>query len=80
MTITPTTTTLTERYVHATLREVPDSRRADLGDELRSTITDMVEARVDGGQSRDEAERATVAEYYQRVFGQDLPESVVGKA
>jgi len=27
----------------------------------------------------DEAERATVAEYYQRVFGKDLPESVVGK-
>ncbi|MDB5709877.1 MAG: hydrogenobyrinic acid a,c-diamide cobaltochelatase, partial [Sphingomonas bacterium] len=28
----------------------------------------------------DEAERPLVAEYYQRVFGQDLPESVVGKA
>ena len=28
----------------------------------------------------DEAERATVAEYYQRVFGKDLPESVVGRA
>jgi cobaltochelatase CobS len=28
----------------------------------------------------DEAERPLVAEYYQRVFGEDLPESVVGKA
>jgi cobaltochelatase CobS len=28
----------------------------------------------------DDAERALVAEYYQRVFGQDLPESVVGKS
>src|SRR5579884_3492850 len=28
----------------------------------------------------DEAERPMVAEYYQRVFGSDLPESVVGKA
>ncbi len=28
----------------------------------------------------DEAERALVAEYYQRVFGKDLPESVVGKS
>jgi cobaltochelatase CobS len=28
----------------------------------------------------DEAERPLVAEYYQRVFGTDLPESVVGKA
>src|SRR4051812_48461882 len=27
----------------------------------------------------DEAERAQVAEYYQRVFGKDLPESVVSK-
>src|ERR687889_1630400 len=28
----------------------------------------------------DEAERGLIAEYYQRVFGADLPESVVGKA
>ncbi|MDQ3246871.1 MAG: cobaltochelatase subunit CobS [Pseudomonadota bacterium] len=28
----------------------------------------------------DEAERPIIAEYYQRVFGSDLPESVVGKA
>jgi cobaltochelatase CobS len=28
----------------------------------------------------DEAERPLIAEYYQRVFGQDLPESVVGAA
>jgi cobaltochelatase CobS len=27
----------------------------------------------------DEAERSLVAEYYQRVFGKDLPESVVKK-
>jgi cobaltochelatase CobS len=27
----------------------------------------------------DEAERPLIAEYYQRVFGKDLPESVVGK-
>ena len=27
----------------------------------------------------DEAERMIVAEYYQRVFGEDLPESVVAK-
>jgi len=28
----------------------------------------------------DEAEQMLVAEYYQRVFGVDLPGSVVGKA
>ncbi|MGL6043476.1 MAG: cobaltochelatase subunit CobS, partial [Sandaracinobacteroides sp.] len=28
----------------------------------------------------DEAERGIVAEYYQRVFGEELPESVVSRA
>jgi cobaltochelatase CobS len=28
----------------------------------------------------DEAERPLIAEYYQRVFGADLPESIAGKA
>ena len=28
----------------------------------------------------DEAERSVVAEYYQRVFGKDLPESVASRA
>ena len=28
----------------------------------------------------DEAERPLIAEYYQRVFGKDLPESVVGRS
>jgi cobaltochelatase CobS len=28
----------------------------------------------------DEAERPLIAEYFQRVFAEDLPESVVGKA
>jgi cobaltochelatase CobS len=28
----------------------------------------------------DEAERMLVAEYYQRVFGEELPESVVAKS
>ena len=27
----------------------------------------------------DEAERVLVAEYYQRVFGEELPESVIGR-
>jgi cobaltochelatase CobS len=28
----------------------------------------------------DEAERSIVAEYYQRVFGEDLPESIAARA
>lgn len=62
---TSTTTppaTLTERYVHATLRTVPESRRTDLGDELRSTISDMVEARIDDGADPVNAERDTLVE------------------
>lgn len=56
------TSTLTDRYVHATLRGVPEDRRADLGEELRSTITDMVDGRVDAGADPEEAERATLTE------------------
>jgi hypothetical protein len=54
--------TLTDRYVHATLRALPENRRGDLGEELRGTITDMVDARVDAGQSPGVAERDAVLE------------------
>lgn len=53
---------LTERYVHATLRAVPEGRRDDLGAELRSTIGDMVEARVDAGDDPADAERTALTE------------------
>lgn len=55
-------TTLTDRYVLTTLRAVPEDQRLDLGDELRSTITDMVDARVEAGASAAEAERAALTE------------------
>jgi cobaltochelatase CobS len=56
----------------------------------RTVITWAENARIFGGDigfafrltflnKCDEAERMLVAEYYQRVFGVDLPESVVGK-
>lgn len=53
---------LTDRYVHATLNGVPESRRSDLGEELRSTITDMVDGRVAAGEDPQAAEYATLAE------------------
>lgn len=62
MTASTTTTTLTERYVHATVREVPEDRRSDLAEELRSTITDMVDARLDRGETPEQAERAALVE------------------
>ena len=61
-TATATATNLTERYVHATLRSVPEARRDELGRELRSSIADMVEARTDGGEPEDVAVRAVLTE------------------
>lgn len=55
-------TSLTDRYVHATLGSVPEEKRDDLGEELRSTITDMVDARIDSGEHADEAEKGALTE------------------
>ena len=56
------TTTLTDRYVDAAMRTVPDKQRDDLGAELRASIDDQIEARVDGGEPHDAAERAVLTE------------------
>ena len=55
--------------------EVRFVHRSSLLTHLRS---DDVPQQVTADAVR-EAERMLVAEYYQRVFGVDLPESVVGK-
>ncbi len=57
MTATPT---LTDRYVDAAMRTVPESQRSDLAAELRVSIEDQVEARVQAGETRDAAERAVL--------------------
>lgn len=57
-----TTATLTDRYVHAVLRSTPDARRDEIGRELRSSIADMVEARVDAGASAGDAEREVLTD------------------
>lgn len=54
------TTTLTDRYVHAVQRSVPEARREEIGRELRSSIDDMVDARDD--LDRDDAERAVLTD------------------
>ena len=56
------TTPLTDRYVDAAMRTVPEKQRQDLGAELRASIEDQVEARVDSGEPRDAAERAVLTE------------------
>ena len=56
------TTSLTERYVDAAMRTVPDRQRADLGAELRASIADQIDARVDDGEPHDIAERAVLTD------------------
>lgn len=53
-------TTLTERYLAAALRGIPEGQRADVERELRSSIADAVEDRVAAGEERGAAERATL--------------------
>ncbi|MBM6400347.1 permease prefix domain 1-containing protein [Phycicoccus sonneratiae] len=57
-------TSLTDRYVAATVRELADDQREDVDRELRGTIEDMVEARLDAGAtaSREDAEREVLVE------------------
>jgi hypothetical protein len=57
-------TSLTDRYVHVTVRNLDEGQRHDVEQELRGTIEDMVDARLDAGAaaSRDDAERAVLVE------------------
>ena len=56
-------TTLTDRYVYATTRELPSARRPEIGRELRASITDQVDERVASGEPPEEAELAVVSEF-----------------
>ncbi|MEU4477297.1 permease prefix domain 1-containing protein [Micromonospora sp. NPDC023966] len=53
---------LTDRYLAATLRAVPTQRRTELADELRASIEDMIDDRAAGGQDRGAAERDVLTE------------------
>ncbi|QAY60424.1 hypothetical protein ET475_10790 [Microbacterium protaetiae] len=54
--------TLTDRYVDAAMRTVPEKQRADLSAELAASIADQIEARTDSGEVADTAERAVLTE------------------
>lgn len=56
------TTTLTDRYVAAAMRTVPEKQRDDLGAELRASIADQVDGRTENGEDRAAAERAVLTE------------------
>lgn len=57
-----TTPTLTDRYVAAAVRTVPEQQRADLAAELRASIDDQIDDRVEQGEARDAAERAVLTD------------------
>jgi hypothetical protein len=55
-------TSLTDRYVAATLRSVPAQRRDEIAAELRGSIEDMIEGRSAAGEDDDTAERSVLTE------------------
>ncbi|ACZ87136.1 zinc-binding dehydrogenase [Streptosporangium roseum] len=59
--MTPTST-LTDRYVETILRRLPDRQRPDIEKELRASIADAVDDRLDAGGDPAEAELAVLTE------------------
>lgn len=57
-----TTTTLTERYISATIRSLRPDAQDDVRAELEASIADAIEARVDQGDAPEDAERAVLTE------------------
>ena len=46
------TSSLTDRYVTATVRSLDDDQRAEVERELRTTIEDMIDGRLEAGDAR----------------------------
>jgi hypothetical protein len=57
-----TATTLTDRYVSAVVRGVPERQRADLEQELRASLADDIDARIEAGTETKTAERDAIVE------------------
>lgn len=60
--MTTSTPTLTDRYVWAVLRSLPEAQRADIEKELRASIADAVDARLEAGEPAEAAESAVLLE------------------
>lgn len=56
------TTSLTERYIAATIDGLPEDLRDEVRPELQASIDDAVEARMAADEDRDTAERAVLTE------------------
>lgn len=57
-----TTATLTDRYVYAAARTVPEGQRSEVERELRERIGDETDALIEQGHAPDEAERTALTE------------------
>ncbi|MEV6367499.1 permease prefix domain 1-containing protein [Micromonospora musae] len=55
-------TSLTDRYLAATLRTVPAARREEISTELRGSIEDMIDGRRADGRDAEAAEREVLTE------------------
>lgn len=60
--MTASTASLTDRYVYAAARSVPEAQRPELQRELRERIGDEIDARVEQGAASADAERAALTE------------------
>lgn len=60
--MTTTTTSLTDRYIEATLRRVPSHQRPDIERELRTSIADAIDDKLEAGAEPAEAEVAVLTE------------------
>lgn len=58
----PTTATLTERYIGATIRSLRPEAQSDVRAELEASIADAIEARIEQGERHEDAERAVLTE------------------
>lgn len=52
--------TLTDRYVHAVVRSLPDRSRSDVANELRALLADDVDARIASGVDAERAIRESI--------------------
>jgi hypothetical protein len=57
-----TAVTLTDRYVDAAMRTVPEAQRGDLAAELRASIDDQIDARIADGEDAAVAERTVLTD------------------
>lgn len=54
--------TLVDRYVAAVLRAIPQTQRADIERELRATLADAIDAKIDAGRDPETAELEALRE------------------